>query len=1040
MSRFFIDRPIFAWVIAILTTIAGAVALTRLPIARYPVIAPPTVTISTNYPGASAQSAEESVTQIIEQYMTGLDGLMYMSSTSDAAGNVSITLTFASGTNPDIAQVQVQNKLQSTTALLPAVVQQQGITVSKSSSGFLMVIGLVSPDGSLDGSDMADYAASTMAEPLSRVPGVGSVQLFGGKYAMRIWLDADRLKAYSLTPGDVTTAVNAQNAQLSLGQLGAMPAVPGQQLNATIVAHGRLQTPEQFRAIALRTLPSGALLRLGDVARVELGNADYGFISRWNGHPAAGLAVSLAANANALTTAVGVEAMLHTMEASFPRGLKAVIPVDTTPFVRASIREVLKTLAEAIVLVFLVIYLFLQNFRATLIPTIAVPIVLFGTFGVLAIFGYSINMLTMFAMVLAIGLLVDDAIVVVENVERVMSEQGLSPLEATRVSMDQITGALVGIATVLAAVFLPMAFLQGSSGVIYRQFSVTIASAMVLSVLVALILTPALCATLLRPVARGAHLTETGFLGRFNRGFDRGNERYRNFVGRMIERAPRSMLVFGGIALAMALLFWRLPTAFLPAEDQGALFVLVQGPPGATEPRTLAALDQVERYFLDHEQQAAKDIFTVAGFSFNGSGQNSGMGFVHLKDWDERKSPALSVNAVVGRAFGALSQVKDAVIFAVAPPALTELGRIGGFDMYLRDDNGQGHAALLAARNQLLGAAARSKLLAGVRPNGQEDAALFRLDVDNAKAGALGVAVADINDTLAVAWGGRYIDDFVDRGRVKRVYLQGDAPFRMRPEDFARWYVRNGSGAMVPVSAFATGHWTYGPLQLVRFNGASAMELNGDAAPGVSSGSAMAEMERLVHELPTGFSAGWAGQSYEERSAGSQTPALYALSLAVVFLCLAALYESWLVPTSILLAVPLGIVGAVLATSLRGLESDIYFKVGMLTTVGLTSKNAILIVQFAEANVRAGADLVTATLHAVRDRLRPILMTSLAFGFGVLPLALASGAGAGAQRAIGTGVVGGVFAGTTLGVLFIPVFYVAVHQLFRRHGHVSAHE
>ena len=1034
MSRFFIDRPIFAWVIAILVTLAGAVALTRLPISRYPIIAPPTVTVSTSYPGASAQTAEESVTQIIEQYMTGLDGLMYMSATSDAAGNISITLTFASGTNPDIAQVQVQNKLQAATALLPTIVQQQGITVTKSASGFLMVVGLASENGELSASDMADYAASNMVEPLSRVPGVGAAQLFGSKYAMRIWLDADRLKAYGLTPADIAAAVNAQNAQLSLGQVGGTPSVPGQQLTATITAHGRLQTPEQFRGVVLRTLPSGALLHLGEVARVELGSADYSFVSRYNRRPAAGMGISLAANANALTTAQGVEALLRKMEPSFPRGLKVIIPVDTTPFVRASIREVLKTLAEAIALVFLVIYLFLQNLRATLIPTIAVPIVLCGTFGVLAVFGYSVNMLTMFAMVLAIGLLVDDAIVVVENVERVMSEQGLSPLEATRVSMDQITGALVGIATVLAAVFLPMAFLQGSSGVIYRQFSVTIASAMVLSVLVALILTPALCATLLRPVAKGGHLTETGLFGRFNRAFDRGNERYRDFVARMIDRTPRSMLVFGGIALAMAFLFTRLPTAFLPAEDQGFLFTLVQGPPGATQARTLRALDRVEDYFLDHEQAAVKDIFTVQGFSFNGSGQNSGMGFVHLKDWEERKSAAQGVGAVVGRAFGALSKVQDALVFPVAPPAVTELGRIGGFDFYLRDDNGQGHAALLAARNQLLGAAAQSKLLAGVRPNGQEDAPLLRLNIDTAKAGALGVAVADLNDTLAVAWGGRYIDDFMDRGRVKRVYLQGDAPFRMAPEDFSRWYVRNGTGAMVPASAFASTQWVYGPLQLVRFNGASAMEINGDAAPGVSSGTAMAEIERIVRTLPPGFSVGWAGQSYEERSAGSQTPALYALSLAVVFLCLAALYESWLVPTSILLAVPLGVVGAVLATSIRGLESDIYFKVGMLTTVGLTSKNAILIVQFAEANVRAGADLVTATLHAIRDRLRPILMTSLAFGFGVLPLALATGAGAGAQRAIGTGVVGGVFAGTALGVLFIPVFYVAVHRLFRRHG------
>ena len=1033
MSRYFIDRPIFAWVIAILVTLTGAVALTRLPIARYPPIAPPTVTISGNYPGASAQTAEQSVTQIIEQYMTGLDGLLYMSSTSDASGNVSITLTFASGTNPDIAQVQVQNKLQPAVALLPGVVQQQGLTVTKSSSGFLMVVGLVSASDRLSAADMADYAASNMVEPLSRVPGVGTVQLFGAKYAMRIWLDADRMKAYGLTPADVSSAVNAQNAQLSLGQLGGTPAVPGQQLNATVTGHGRLQTPEQFRAVVLRTLPSGSLLRLGDVARVELGTADYGFVPRFDRRPAAGMGISLAANANALTTAQGVEALLRNMEPSFPAGLKTVIPVDTTPFVRASIKEVLKTLAEAICLVFLVIYLFLQNLRATLIPTIAVPIVLFGTFAVLAAFGYSVNMLTMFAMVLAIGLLVDDAIVVVENVERVMSEQGLSPLEATRTSMDQITGALVGIATVLAAVFLPMAFLQGSSGVIYRQFSITIASAMVLSVFVALILTPALCATLLRPIPKGAHVRDTGFFGRFNRAFDRGNAGYQSFVQRMIRRTGRSLIIFGALTAVMGLLFWRLPTAFLPGEDQGTLFTLVQLPPGATQARTVRALEKVEDYYLDHERRAVRDLFTVQGFSFNGSGQNSGIGFVLLKPWEERTAPDLHVNAVVARAFAALSQIKDAVVFPVAPPALTELGRIGGFDFYLRDDNGQGHAALLAARNQLIAAAAQSKLLAGVRPNGQEDAAQLRLEIDSDKAGAVGVAVADINDTLAVAWGGRYIDDFVDRGRVKRVYMQADAPFRMKPEDFSRWYVRNATGGMVPVSAFASSHWNFGPLQLVRFNGASAVEINGDAAPGVSSGTAMAEIERLVRTLPPGFSVAWAGQSYEERSAGSQTPMLYGLSLTVIFLCLAALYESWLVPTSILLAVPLGVIGAVLATSVRGLESDIYFKVGMLTTVGLTSKNAILIVQFAEANVRAGMDQVAATLHAIRDRLRPILMTSLAFGFGVLPLALATGAGAGAQRAIGTGVVGGVFAGTLLGILFIPVFYVAVHRPFRRH-------
>jgi multidrug efflux pump len=1040
MSRFFIDRPIFAWVIAILVMLFGAVSITRLPISRYPTIAPPSVSINASYPGASAQTVEESVTQIVEQNMTGLDGLIYMSSVSDASGAVNITLTFASGTNPDTAQVQVQNKLQSAIALLPQIVQQQGISVTKANNAFLLVVGFVAENDTLTVADMADFVATNLVEPLSRVAGVGNVQLFGSKYAMRIWLDPDKLKAYALTPADISTAVTAQNAQVSVGQLGGTPSVPGQQLNATITAQGRLQTAEQFRNIVLRSSVGGSTLRLGDVARVELGSADYSFVPRYNGRPATGVAVSLATNANALSTAIGVQALMEQLQPTFPPGLKVIFPYDTTPFVRASIREVVKTLLEAIVLVFLVMYLFLQNVRATLIPTIAVPVVLLGTFGVLAALGFSINMLTMFAMVLAIGLLVDDAIVVVENVERLMSDEGLSPLEATRKSMDQITGALVGIATVLSAVFVPMAFLGGSTGVIYRQFTVTIVSAMLLSVLVALILTPALCATLLVRIPKGGHASETGFFGWFNRQFDRSNERYRGFVGRMLALSGRTMLIYAAVAAVMAVLFLRLPTSFLPDEDQGYLFALVQTPPGATQGRTLKALESVQQHFLVDEKDAVKSMFLVQGFSFNGTGQNAGIGFILLKDWDERKSSALSPSAVAMRSFGALSQIKDAMAFGIAPPALPELGNLGGFDFYLRDTNGQGHAALVAARNQLLGAAAGSKLLVGVRPNGQEDAPQFHVDIDTAKAGALGLSMSDVDNTLAVAWGGRYIDDFVDRGRVKRVYLQADAPFRMNPEDFNRWYVRNSSGGMVPVSAFAGSHWEYGSPRLQRFNGAPAVEINGDAAPGVSSGTAMKEIERLVQQLPAGFGVQWTGQSYEERAAGSQTPALYALSLVVVFLCLAALYESWLIPASILLAVPLGVIGAVFATSARGLESDIYFQVAMLTTVGLTSKNAILIVEFATANVQAGMDLIEATLHAIRDRLRPILMTSLAFGFGVLPLAVATGAGAGAQRAIGTGVVGGVLAGTFLGIFFIPVFYVVVqHTLGRRNG-ATRHE
>jgi multidrug efflux pump len=1039
MSRFFIDRPIFAWVIAILVVIAGGVAITRLPISQYPTIAPPQVTVNASYPGAAAQTVEDSVTQIIEQSMTGLDGLLYMSSVSDVNGGVAVTLTFTSGTNPDIAQVQVQNKLQTAIPLLPQIVQQQGITVTKANPSFLMVVGFVSDSDKLTVGDVADFIATNVVDPLGRVPGVGSVQLFGSKYAMRIWLDPNKLETYGLTPADVTAAVTAQNAQVSAGQLGGTPAVAGQQLTATITARGRLQTAAQFRAIVLRSNAGAAPLRLGEVARVELGSADYSTVARYNGQPATGIAVSLATNANALDAARGVEALMAQLQPSFPAGMRVIYPFNTTPFVRASIREVIKTLVEAVVLVFLVMYLFLQNVRATLIPTIAVPVVLLGTFGVLAVLGYSINMLTMFAMVLAIGLLVDDAIVVVENVERVMAEQGLAPLEAARRSMDQITGALVGIATVLSAVFLPLAFLSGSSGVIYRQFAVTIVAAMGLSLLVALILTPALCATLLKPIPKGGHPPVHGFFAWFNNGFERSVARYQGAVGHMIRRSGRSLLAFGVLTLIMGLLFLRLPSSFLPVEDQGYLFTLVQTPVGATQERTVKSMDQVRAYFMQRERDAVQSIFTVAGFSFNGAGQNAGMGFVLLKDWDERKAPALGVEAVAGRAFGALMQLKDAMAFAIAPPSVQGLGQQGGFDFFLRDNLGQGHAALMAARNQLLGAAAQSKLLRGVRPNGQEDAPQFRIDIDSARVSALGLSMADVDDAIAVAWGGRYIDDFIDRARVKRVYLQADAPFRMNPEDLDRWYVRNSSGGMVPVSAFASSHWEYGSPRLQRFNGASAIEIGGDAARGVSSGRAMEELERLVAQLPPGFGIQWAGQSYEERSAGAQKPALYALSLTVVFLCLAALYESWLVPTSILLMVPIGVVGAVLATTLRGLESDVYFQVGMLTTIGLTCKNAILIVEFAEANVLAGMDLVQATLHAVKDRLRPILMTSLAFGLGVLPLALASGAGAGAQRAIGTGVVGGVLAGTALGIFFIPVGYVVVLRLFRTRAAGAPH-
>ncbi len=1036
MARFFIDRPIFAWVIAIIIMLAGALAVIKLPVSMYPEVAPPAVEISATYPGASAKVVEDSVTQIIEQNMKGLDGLIYFSSNSSANGQATITLTFESGTNPDIAQVQVQNKLQLAMPLLPQEVQRQGINVAKSSSGFLQVIGFVSNDGSMDANDISDFVGSNVVDPLSRVPGVGNIQVFGGKYAMRIWLDPNKLHTYKLSVDEVTAAITAQNAQVAIGQLGGAPSVKGQQLNATINAQDRLQTPEQFRNILVRGGTDGSELRLGDVARVELGAESYDFVTRYNGKPSTGIAITLATGANALDTANGVKAALEDMKATFPAGLESVVPYDTTPFVQVSIKGVIKTLIEAIVLVFVVMYLFLQNFRATLIPTIAVPVVLLGTFGILAALGFSINMLTMFAMVLAIGLLVDDAIVVVENVERIMAEEGLSPLDATRKSMDQITGALVGIGLVLSAVFVPMAFMSGATGVIYRQFSATIVSAMGLSVLVAIVLTPALCATMLKPLKKGEHhVAHTGWSGRFfggfNRGFDRSSEKYQRGVKGIIARPWRFMGIFAALALVMGILFVRLPSSFLPNEDQGILMALVQTPVGATQERTLEAMAKLENHFLDNESEAIESIFAVQGFSFAGMGQNAGMAFVKLKDWKDRDDDA-SVDAITGRAMGALGQIKDAFIFAFPPPAMPELGIGSGYTFFLKDNSGQGHDALLNARNQLLGAAGQSRLLANVRPNGQEDTPQLRIDVDVEKANALGLDMTSINNTLATAWGSSYIDDFIDRGRVKRVYLQSDAEFRMNPDDFNSWSVKNRAGEMVSFSAFASKRWDFGSPRLERYNGVSAMEIQGEPATGVASGDAMNEIERIAKDLPPGYEIEWTALSYQERQAGSQTPLLYSLSLLIVFLCLAALYESWSVPTSVLLVAPLGILGAVLANTLMGLERDIYFQVAMLTTVGLTSKNAILIVEFAKENLEKGAGLVEATMHAVRDRLRPIIMTSLAFGLGVLPLALASGAGSGAQRAIGTGVLGGMLAGTLLGVFFIPLFFVVVQKLFNR--------
>ncbi|MGE4278603.1 MAG: efflux RND transporter permease subunit, partial [Magnetospirillum sp.] len=1028
----YIDRPVIAWVIAIVIMLAGGLSILGLPIEQYPRIAPPSVAISTTYPGASAQTLENAVTQVIEQKMNGIDYLRYMTSTSDSAGNVTITLTFESKANPDIAQVQVQNKLQLAMPLLPQEVQQQGVKVAKATKNFLMVVGLVSTDGRFTGPDMADYLISNVQDDVSRLNGVGEVTVFGAQHAMRIWLNPDKLVSYKLAVTDVTAAIKAQNAEVSAGQIGGAPAVPGQQLQATINAQSRLQTPEQFGDILLRVNADGSQVRLKDVSRIEIGSESYQTLARYNGQPAAALAIKLATGANALETADRVRARFAELKQFFPQGVEAVFPYDTTPFVRLSIEEVVKTLVEAIVLVFLVMYLFLQNFRATLIPTIAVPVVLLGTFGVLAAFGFTINTLTMFAMVLAIGLLVDDAIVVVENVERVMSEEGLPPREATRKSMGQITGALVGIALVLSAVFVPMAFFQGSTGAIYRQFSLTLVSAMVLSVVVALVLTPALCATILKPVERG-HAWETkGFFGWFNRSFEKSRRTYRWSLRTVLNRSGRMLLVYAVLLGALAFLFTRLPSSFLPDEDQGIMFVQVATPAGATQERTIEALKKAEEYFLGVEKDNVSSIFTVAGFNFAGRGQNSGMAFVRMKDWSERTNPDQKVGLVARRAMGALSKVKDAMVFAFTPPAVLELGNATGFDLQLQDRAGLGHEKLMAARNQLLGMAAKNPALMAVRPNGLEDTPDFRVTVDREKATALGLSLSDVNTTLSAAWGSSYVNDFMDSGRVKKVFLQADAPYRMQPEDLYRWEVRNKSGDMVPFSTFISTRWSFASPQLERYNGLPSRQIMGAPAPGHSSGEAMKIMEGLASQLPTGIGYSWSGLSYEERAAGSQAPALYALSVLVVFLCLAALYESWSIPFSVMLVVPLGVLGAVTAVYLRGLPNDVYFQVGLLTTIGLAAKNAILIVEFAKELHERGRSYGGAVIEAAHQRLRPILMTSLAFVLGVLPLAMAKGAGSGAQNAIGIGVMGGMISATILAVFFVPVFYVVVMRRFGR--------
>ncbi|ECC5730189.1 efflux RND transporter permease subunit [Salmonella enterica] len=1035
MANFFIRRPIFAWVLAIILMMAGALAIMQLPVAQYPTIAPPAVSISATYPGADAQTVQDTVTQVIEQNMNGIDNLMYMSSTSDSAGSVTITLTFQSGTDPDIAQVQVQNKLQLATPLLPQEVQQQGISVEKSSSSFLMVAGFVSDNPNTTQDDISDYVASNIKDSISRLNGVGDVQLFGAQYAMRIWLDANLLNKYQLTPVDVINQLKVQNDQIAAGQLGGTPALPGQQLNASIIAQTRLKDPEEFGKVTLRVNTDGSVVHLKDVARIELGGENYNVVARINGKPASGLGIKLATGANALDTATAIKAKLAELQPFFPQGMKVVYPYDTTPFVKISIHEVVKTLFEAIILVFLVMYLFLQNIRATLIPTIAVPVVLLGTFAVLAAFGYSINTLTMFGMVLAIGLLVDDAIVVVENVERVMMEDNLSPREATEKSMSQIQGALVGIAMVLSAVFIPMAFFGGSTGAIYRQFSITIVSAMALSVLVALILTPALCATLLKPVSAEHHEKKSGFFGWFNTRFDHSVNHYTNSVSGIVRNTGRYLIIYLLIVVGMAVLFLRLPTSFLPEEDQGVFLTMIQLPSGATQERTQKVLDQVTHYYLNNEKANVESVFTVNGFSFSGQGQNSGMAFVSLKPWEERNGEENSVEAVIARATRAFSQIRDGLVFPFNMPAIVELGTATGFDFELIDQGGLGHDALTKARNQLLGMVAKHPdLLVRVRPNRLEDTPQFKLDVDQEKAQALGVSLSDINETISAALGGYYVNDFIDRGRVKKVYVQADAQFRMLPGDINNLYVRSANGEMVPFSTFSSARWIYGSPRLERYNGMPSMELLGEAAPGRSTGEAMSLMENLASQLPNGIGYDWTGMSYQERLSGNQAPALYAISLIVVFLCLAALYESWSIPFSVMLVVPLGVVGALLAASLRGLNNDVYFQVGLLTTIGLSAKNAILIVEFAKDLMeKEGRGLIEATLEASRMRLRPILMTSLAFILGVMPLVISRGAGSGAQNAVGTGVMGGMLTATLLAIFFVPVFFVVVKRRFNRH-------
>jgi multidrug efflux pump len=1031
MSKFFIDRPIFAWVIALVIMLVGTLSILKLPINQYPAIAPTAIAIQVSYPGASAQTVQDTVVQVIEQQLNGIDNLRYVASESNSDGSMTITATFNQGADPDIAQVQVQNKLNLATPLLPQEVQQQGIRVTKAVKNFLMVIGLISEDGSMAREDLSNYIVSNLQDPISRTSGVGDFQVFGSQYAMRIWLDPTKLNNFQLTPVDVKTAITAQNVQVSSGQLGGLPAVAGQQLNATIIGKTRLQTAEQFGNILLKVNTDGSQVRLKDVADVGLGGESYSTDAQFNGKAASGLAIKLATGANALDTAKAIRATITQLEPFFPPGMKVVYPYDTTPVVKESISGVVDTLVEAIVLVFLVMYLFLQNFRATIITTMTVPVVLLGTFGILAAAGFTINTLTMFGMILAIGLLVDDAIVVVENVERVMAEDKVSPRDATIKSMGQIQGALVGIAMVLSAVLLPMAFFGGSTGVIYRQFSITIVSAMALSVLVALIFTPALCATLLKPIDHEKHgKPKRGFFGWFNRTFDRSVVSYEKGVGNMLRHKIPAFLAYALIFAGMVWMFKSIPSAFLPDEDQGVIFAQVQTPPGSTAERTQTVLDNMRSYLLKDEAGAVNSVFTVNGFNFAGRGQSSGLAFIMLKPWEARDA-SNSVFELAKRAQMHFFGFRDAMTFAVVPPAVLELGNATGFDLYLQDQGGVGHDKLMEARNQMLGMASQSKILAGVRPNGLNDEPQYQLVIDDERAQALGVSLSDINTTLSIAMGGNYVNDFIDRGRVKKVYVEGQSNARMNPEDLKKWYVRNTAGEMVPFASFATGKWVFGSPKLSRYNGVPAEEILGTPAPGYSTGDAMNEIEQLAKKLPKGIGYSWTGLSYEERLSGSQAPALYALSILVVFLCLAALYESWSIPIAVLLVVPLGVIGALIATSLRGLSNDVFFQVGLLVTVGLAAKNAILIVEFAKELHEQGKSLADAAIEACRMRLRPIVMTSMAFILGVVPLAISTGAGSGSQHSIGTGVIGGMITATILAIFWVPLFFVSVSGLFK---------